>query len=179
MEQKPILEEVAKKVEGWRSAKKYRGEALPQEIVDKIKELAKSHKRFHIAKAFKMSGSTLNKILDGNSPCKKGKRHFSAEERLALCQEWRRSGISLEKFCNTHKISRPTFYRWCHHLYPEPKAFNAEWMPVIAKPKQVSPESTISIEIPLPNTAVARVKLLKSEAVDFLQEFYHAITALR
>ena len=175
------LEEVAKKVKIWRKSKKHRGEILPKEIADDIIKLAKLHKRYHIGKALKMSGSTLNKILVGNfNSCKKVRRNYSIEERMALCQEWQqqRPLISMEKFCETHNMSKSSFYRWYQRLYLEGKDSRSNWVPLqAAQPTKVL--ETVTIEFPLPNQRVASLKLSKSQAVDFFQELYHASTVIR
>jgi hypothetical protein len=179
MKRELSLEEVAKNVEVWRKSKKHRGEILPQEIADDIKKLAKFHKRYHITKALKMSSDTINKALNENfNSCKKVKRNYNVEERLTLCQEWQHSGISIEKFCRTHNISRSSFYQWCRQLDIEAKDKQPNWVPLQAtQPAKVL--DMVTIEFALPNQMVANIKLSKSYAVDFFQELYHATTVIR
>jgi hypothetical protein len=61
--------------------KKYIGELLPKEIADDIKILATWHKRYHIAKALKMSGDTYKRL-------EKGKFCFSFNKNEGVSEIW-------------------------------------------------------------------------------------------
>lgn len=189
------LANVAAEVTAWRKTKQHRTSILPKEIADHIRELAKSHKTHHIAKVLKMSATTVNKVLQidqgfrasplnrkHEAPSKIAKS-YRAEEKLALCGEWKRSGMTAEQFCKTKGISKSVLYKWQHRRKSsQPSQMNAKsenWVLVRPPEGSESPEKRVSIELTLPNQSIARIKISRVEAVNFFQELYHAIATVR
>lgn len=183
------LDSVAEEVAVWRTQKPHRGSRLPSEIAAHIQELAKKHTRSHIATGLKMSWASINKALKmqdySQEPSVNKKRRlpsqsYSLENKLALCEEWKRSGMQLEQFCKAKGVSKSALYRWRSALAPLPNDKAKNWL--LVKPTSQADSSLINetlIELILPNQAIARIKLLRTEAVTFFQELYHAIAAIR
>ncbi len=181
------LASVAKKVVAWRKKKQHKTSILPTEIAAHIKELAKNHKRSHIAAALKMSGTTINKVLQldhfsempsVNKKQRLSPKNYSVEEKLALCEEWKRSGMGIEQFCKAKGISKSALYKWGRTLSLQSQDKAKNW--VLVKPAQEpSSENEVLIELTLPNQSLARIKVVRTEAVSFFQELYYAIAAIR
>jgi hypothetical protein len=54
------------------------------------------------------------------------------------------------------------------------------WVLVTPAQEPEPPSQTeVSIELTLPNQSIARLKVLRTEAVSFFQELYHAIAVIR
>ena len=182
------LASVAKEVVAWRKTKQHRTSILPTEIAAHIKELAKNHKRSHIAEALKMSGSTINKVLQINhfssAPSVNKKQQlslksYSLEEKLALCEEWKRSSIGIEQFCKSKGISKSALYKWRRTLSPQSHDKTKNWVLVKPASEPSASNNEMLIELTLPNQSLARIKVLRMEAASFFQELYHAIAAIR
>ena len=189
------LANVAAEVTAWRKTKQHRTSTLPKEIANHIRGLAKFHKPHHIAKALKMSATTVTKALQIDqafeiSPLNtkqkappKISKSYHLEEKLALCEEWKRSGMTAEQFCRTRGISKSVLYKWQHRRQASlPSQMNDKsqnW--VLVKPPEgsESSEKPVSIELTLPNQSIARIKISRVEAVNFFQELYHAIATVR
>jgi len=178
------LENIARDIEAWRKTKESRTSKVPNELVGAIKKLAKHHKINHIAKTLKMSWQTIDKILNVNSDplpkqvTSKPKKAYDTDEKLALCREWKQSGLGMIQFCKARKISKSTLYQWYRELYPKKQPKEESWIPVIAPQNQEIGEP-VSIELSLPNQLVARIKIGRTEAVSFFKDIYHAATIIR
>src|SRR5690242_16464068 len=61
------LKAIAKNLEAWRKMRVCKTTKIPIEFTSAIKKLGEHYKRYHIAKALKMSGGTVNKILGINA----------------------------------------------------------------------------------------------------------------
>lgn len=183
MEQELTLEAIAKRVEAWRKTKKYRAEKIPKDIADNIAALAKFYKRYHIAEALKMSGSTINTILKTHQSiknCKNIKKLYSAEEKQKLCQEWQQSGLSMEQFCKLKNISKTALYQWRKAQYITPASPNENWIPLIPQPcNETKVPASVAMELCLPNQWQARIILPRLEMIKFVQELAHATTVIR
>ena len=184
------LEGVAADVEIWRQTKKYKTAPLPQEIDSNIRKLLKCHKKSDIVKALKINDSTIRKAIKRDSrptrfpkipprnrTVKQPRKIYNLEEKQALCDQWRRSGIGLDEFSKAKKISKSALYQWSRR-YPQPVNKEQNWIPVnMAQEPEVLLEKTVLIELLLPNES--RIKILRTEAAIFFQELYHAIAAVR
>lgn len=182
------LASVAQAIAAWRKTKQHRTSVLPSEIAAHIRELAKYHKRSHIAAALKMSGTTVNKVLKMdhfeaplvNKRQRASKKGYRLEEKVALCEEWKRSGMGIEQFCKAKGISKSALYRWRCTLTSQLNNKSKDW--VLVKPAQeseLSAQNEVLIELTLPNQCIASIKLSRTQAVSFFQELYHAIAAVR
>ncbi len=189
------LASVAAEVTAWRKTKRHKTSALPKEIVDHIRELTKSHKIHHITEALQMSATTVVRALQRDQGLQKAlinnkqeastkiPKSYHAAEKLALCEEWKRSGMTAEQFCKTKGISKSVLYKWQHrHQANLPSQTNDKrknWV-LINQPESIeSSEERVSIELTLPNQSIARIKTSRIEAINFFQELYHAITTVR
>lgn len=189
------LADVAAEVTAWRKTKQHKTSALPKEIADHIIELAKSHKTHDIMKALQMSTTTVTRALqkapglqstllnNKQKTSSKMIKCYHAEEKLALCEEWKRSGITAEQFCKTKGISKSTLYKWQHRRQASSSSQTNEkrqnWLLINPPESTESPEERVSIELTLPNQAIARIQISRMEAINFFQELYHAIATVR
>lgn len=121
--------------------------------------------------------------MEKNKPIMKPKslkKVFTVENKQALCQEWRQSGLSMRQFCSTKRISTSALYQWCRNLYPKTNDVKKNWVPVKGiQNQEIKIEDSVSIELSLPNQSVARVRVLKSDAISFLKEIYNAASTIR
>ena len=122
------------------------------------------------------------KIKDLNQTIQKPKKKISPAERLALCQEWKQSGLTTREFSKLRNISSSALYQWSNRLSKKISNTEENWMPikvVQTRKTEFREPISVSIELSLPNQCVARVQLLRSEAVSFLQEMCHATAIIR
>lgn len=168
------LETTARDVEVWRQAKQSRGEKLPEAISAAVLALSKSHKRCHIAKALKMNGSTINKILESDKKAKN--LNLLVDKKQALYQAWQQSGLSVEAFCKAQNISKTSLYKWIKDQGLEKSRLN--WVP-LAPQKESSECVSILTELCLPNGWTAKITLPSVQLISFLKEIMNAVAIVR
>ena len=121
-------------------------------------------------------------VSKSNRVIKKTKRVFTIQEKQALCKEWKQSRLSMREFSKLRKVAPSALYQWFRELYPNQHQSKGNFVPVSANQTQkviATEVETISIELSLPNQTIARIKVAKNEAIQFLQEIYHAASTIR
>jgi transposase-like protein len=118
------------------------------------------------------------------------KKNYSLKKKQALFTEWKHSGLTVRRFAKIHNIASSSMYKWCKELSPQcdqktedKKEDNnkCNWLPVMSAPSSAikSPNEPMLIELGLAQQLTARIKIQRTEAINFLQELYHAITVIR
>lgn len=107
----------------------------------------------------------------------------SLEEKIALCNRWKASGLSKTQFCKKQGLTPAIFYRWCRRLCSEP---DHNQQPVLMTPVRIienedkeNHESTVVLELSLPNQASARLSLPLASLGRVIRELCNAATTLR
>jgi len=105
---------------------------------------------------------------------------LSWKEKVAICEEWKRSGLSKQLFCGQRGISEATFYGWCKRLWPKPSKSNLCPVSIIADPKSIPVKSEpITLEVIFPNAIIARVKATEGQFGFLLRELLDATSVIR
>lgn len=91
---------------------------------------------------------------------KRPKRTFSLEDKLKLYEQWRKSGLSMSKFCKENDLVHSAFGNWRKKFSIEQTIGNKEhWIPVVAK-EQPLKDNFLHVEISFPNTIKVLISLL-------------------
>ena len=107
-----------------------------------------------------------------------------SNERRALCQQWRTSGLSQHAFCKQHGVALSSFHQWLSGKRLDGARlnlkYNQDWVPVaVKKPPDPIIEEPLLIEIVLPNQIRLKLSVASSKINSIIEELSHANTALR
>lgn len=106
-------------------------------------------------------------------------KEISEEEKIALCEKWKNSGIKRSHFCKEHGLSPSTFYGWCNKSKTRKnKASSSNFVAVNSVGKIENKEES-QVEIILPNQAMIRIKLSMGKLLLFIRELCNATTVIR
>ena len=84
------------------------------------------------------------------------RKQLTPDERRALCQQWKTSGLSRSEFCRQHGVPLSSFHHWLSGKRLEGARLNLkknqDWVPVTVKktPDPVT-EEPLLLEMVLPN----------------------------
>jgi transposase-like protein len=112
------------------------------------------------------------------------RKQLSPDERRALCQQWKTSGLSRSKFCRQHGVALSSFHHWLNGKRLEGARLNLknnqDWVPVTVK-KRPDPitEEPLLLEMILPNQIRLKLTVASSKINTIIEELSHANTALR
>jgi transposase-like protein len=106
---------------------------------------------------------------------------ISDKEKIALCQRWKASNLSLESFCKEHGVAKSSLYTWCKKfdLNSAAKATRPNFVPLLHTDKKIKEQEKISMELTLNNGAILHLNLSPTQAVALIQELSHATTTVR
>ena len=111
------------------------------------------------------------------------KKKLSPDERRALCQQWKTSGLSQSEFCRQHGLALSSFHQWLSgrrldSVRPPSKDIPA-WVPLEIKSTQKTSEEPILIEMILPNKITLKFSVAHSKINSVIESLSHANTTVR
>jgi hypothetical protein len=105
------------------------------------------------------------------------------DERRALCQEWRTSGLSQAEFCKQHNVALSSFHQWLSGKRldgPKPPVKDIPaWVPMKIKNTSTIAEEFIVIELMLPNKIGLKLPIAYSKINSVIEQLCHANTIIR
>lgn len=107
---------------------------------------------------------------------------LSREEKQALCEKWKVSGLSRSAFCRREGLAIATFCTWCRKHWPESVAVKEPHLRqvTVREPEaQRYVDELLFIEVCFPNEIVARIKVVAPQLGSVLKELVHATTIIR
>ena len=115
--------------------------------------------------------------------------------RVALCKEWKKSGLSANEFCRQKGLTHSTFHSWCKKLKESDAEINHPPSKSMRYSRQVNPERNLEpimlsndtqdllkqmlVEISLPNQILVKIFLSIPELKKLLGELCNAVTVVR
>lgn len=112
------------------------------------------------------------------------RKQLNPDERRALCQQWKTSGLSRSEFCRQHGVALSSFHHWLSGKRLNGARlnlkYNQDWVPVTVKktPEPIT-EEPLLLEIVLPNQMRVKLAVTSSKINSIIEELSHANTALR
>ncbi len=112
------------------------------------------------------------------------RKQLNPDERRALCQQWKTSGLSRSEFCRQHGVALSSFHHWLSGKRLNGARlnlkYNQDWVPVTVKktPEPIT-EEPLLLEIVLPNQMRVKLAVKPSKINTIIEELSHANTALR
>jgi hypothetical protein len=111
------------------------------------------------------------------------RKKLSPNERRALCQQWRTSGLNQAEFCKQQGVALSSFRQWLSDrplidVQPHLKNIPA-WVPMEIKNNAKIPEESLVIEIILPNKIRLKFSVAYSKINSVIEQLSHANTVLR
>lgn len=112
------------------------------------------------------------------------RKQLNPDERRALCQQWKTSGLSRSEFCRQHGVALSSFHHWLSGKRLKGARlnlkYNQDWVPVTVKktPEPIT-EEPLLLEIVLPNQMRVKLAVTSSKINSIIEELSHANTALR
>ena len=112
------------------------------------------------------------------------RKQLSPDERRALCQQWKTSGLSRSEFCRQHGVPLSSFHHWLSGKSLNGVRLNLkknqDWVPVTVKetPDPIT-EEPLLLEMVLPNQIRLKLSVTSSKINSIIEELSHANTALR
>lgn len=97
--------------------------------------------------------------------------------RIALCKEWKKSGLSANEFCRQKGLTHSTFHSWCKKLKESNAERNLE--PIMLSNDTQDLLKQIPVEIGLPNQILVKISLSIPELKKLLGELCDAVTVVR
>lgn len=105
---------------------------------------------------------------------KRPKRTFSIEEKLKFYAKWKKSGLSISKFCEENDLVISAFSNWRKKFSVDKSVGHQDnWVPVTTKEQPV-PNNFFQVQIIFSNTTKIFVSLLL-----FLMVLFYAIKVIR
>lgn len=108
---------------------------------------------------------------------------LSWEEKIALCEQWKMSGVKKSHFCKQNKLAPSTFYGWCQKLWSSHKTSNELCaVRVVGNKKQSvlpSQDMMINVELNFAGQVLMRVDLSEAQIKEMIKELSHATTVTR
>ena len=117
------------------------------------------------------------------------------KERVALCKEWKKTGLSANEFCRQKGLTHSTFHSWCKKLKESDTEINHPSSKNMRYSRQVDVERNlepiilsndtqdllkqIPVEIGLPNQILVKISLSIPELKKLLGELCNAATIVR
>lgn len=109
------------------------------------------------------------------------KSHYqkpTEEEKLALCNRWKASGLSQKAFCEQHGVAKSSLYKWHKKYFLNAESALPGFARLNAVPEQPRQEK-ISMELKLANGAILQLSLPSSDVFALIQELSYAATVVR
>jgi hypothetical protein len=103
---------------------------------------------------------------------------ISNDEKIAWCNRWKASTLSMPEFCKIHPISKSSLYGWYKRFFSSNDASPA-FMPLSPISKVPNEQEIVSIELTLANGAIAKLNVSLGIAVNLIQELSHAVAVIR
>ena len=103
------------------------------------------------------------------------------EDKIKICEEWKASGLSKERFCKQKGVAIGTFYGWCQKLWPSkrfPRGGFRE-VKIIDKAEPSMKVEAIVLEVSFPNAVVARIKATEMQFSFLLRELLDETKVIR
>ncbi len=112
------------------------------------------------------------------------RKQLSPDERRALCQQWKTSGLNRSEFCRQHGVALSSFHHWLSGKRLEGARLNLknnqDWVPVaLKKTPDLITEEPLLLEMVLPNQISLKLSVTSSKINSFIEQLSHANTALR
>lgn len=109
-----------------------------------------------------------------NNPSKK---RYSAQDKRAYCELWRKSTLTKIEFCKLNGISKSSLYRWMQDIaFKEPSTFSQV---VIHNEDNSQNVSNTAIEIVLPNEVRLKMCIEFQHLRAIIREVSHASAIIR
>lgn len=105
---------------------------------------------------------------------------LSEEEKIAWCNRWKASKLSMVEFCKIHPVAKSSLYGWHRRFFSSHDARGTPaFIPVLPVAKPQNEQEIISIELTLANSTTAKIYVPLGSAVNLIQELSHAATVIR
>lgn len=103
-------------------------------------------------------------------------KNLSWEKKIELCKQWKRTGLSKNRFCKKHGLSLDEFHEWCNDLDQQKTSNLCE-----LKLKRVSSpiHEPMVIELAFGHQVTARIQASEHQFGFLLQEVLHATSIIR
>ena len=91
---------------------------------------------------------------------KRVKRKFSLEDKSKLYHKWKKSGLSMTRFCKENDLVHSAFSNWRKNFSTKQSIKNNDcWVPVVTK-EQSSKNNYLQVQIDFPNKTKILISLL-------------------
>jgi hypothetical protein len=105
---------------------------------------------------------------------------ISHDEKIAWCNRWKASNLSMPEFCKMHPISKSSLYGWNRRFFSSNEVKEAPaFIPVLPIAKAQNEQEVVSIELTLANGATAKLSVSLGVTVHLIQELSHAVAVIR
>jgi len=112
------------------------------------------------------------------------RKKLSPDERRALCQQWKTSGLSQSEFCRQQGIALSSFHQWLSgkrlaSIQPPTVKNIPAWVPLEIKSTPKTPEEPLLMEMILPNKITLKLPIAYSKINSVIEQLCHANTVIR
>lgn len=118
-------------------------------------------------------------LIIGDGVRLKAKQGYAWEEKVKICERWKRSGLSKVTYCKRNSLVFSTFCGWCDRLWPKVSTGQFCQVVEISSTNKKEMNLPITIEVSLPNQVSAKVSLHEHQIINLIKELVYASSTPR